>query len=279
VKADGTYAVEPDTGIVLVLVPGGAFDMGAQHASPDEPNFDPAATAIEWTSHAEHPSTLRRRLWPFLLSKYEMTQAQWRRLTGRDPSACTPSSVPLHVRSDAHPVENVTWTECMQVMQQVGLALPTEAQWEYAARAGTRSPWWTGVDRSSLEGAANIADHRAAVEGAEFKSEWSDWPELDDGFALHAQVGSLRPNPFGLHDVCGNVSEWCRDAGATTYDAAAEIKIGTLERIHGDEGLRAHRGGSYMLRAAACRSSARAFNGPTRALPDIGLRPARDLDR
>jgi sulfatase modifying factor 1 len=109
--------------------------------------------------------------------------------------------------------------------------------------------------------------------------EASDWPELDDGYACHAPVGSLRPNAFGLHEMIGNVSEWCRDAGGTSYDLFAEVRMGTHERFLVQEGLRVRRGGSYCDRASACRSSARAFNGPTWRSSATGLRPSRDLER
>jgi formylglycine-generating enzyme required for sulfatase activity len=278
-NTDGSYRIDAATGIVLVLVPGGGLDLGAQSADPRLPNFDPAATPSEWTSGPKGLQLVHWELAPFFLSKYEMTQAQWRRITGRNPSQCQTKWQPQFVHSETHPVELVTWTEALQIARQVGLDLPAEAQWEYAARAGTRTPWWTGVDRSSLAGAANLVDRQASLARIGRKADHEDWPELDDGFALHAPVGSYPANAFGLHDVCGNASEWCRDPGATSYDHSIEWKIDTGERIHLDEGLRAHRGGSFTSPAAGCRSAARAFYGPLGSVWDIGLRPSRALDR
>jgi serine/threonine protein kinase/formylglycine-generating enzyme required for sulfatase activity len=276
-NADGSYVLEPRTGIVLVLVPGGEFEMGAQTVSRDLPNFDPDAQPSEWTSRVKTPSAVHARLAPFFLSKYELTQAQWLRITGTNPSGFTVEKQPTFPTSGINPVENVPWTACMQSMRQVGLALPTEAQWEFAARAGSTSPWWTGVELASLAGAANIADRQARLLKTVSDPGLGDSLEFDDGFAVHAPVGSLRANAFGLHDVIGNVSEWCRDVGATTYDLSAEVHIDTLERIHGDEGLRVHRGGSFATRASEARSSARAVHGPLRSLFDTGLRPSLDL--
>ncbi len=280
VGTDGKYRIEEDTGTVLVLVPGGRFFMGAQKASPSSPNFDPAAVPDEWSTRHGRPEAAKvLSLEPFFLSKYEMTQAQWRRITGENPSVFAPQISPLYIRFETDPVENVSWEQSLSITRQIGLTLPSEAQWEFAARAGTGTPWWTGTERASLEGAANIADRERSFTYGELDAESKDWPELDDGYPLHAPVGSFRPNPFGLHDVYGNVSEWCRDAGVTNYDMIGEAHIDTYERIHMDEGLRVHRGGSFATRASACRSSARAFNGPAKRTESIGLRPSRELDR
>ena len=92
---------------------------------------------------------------PFFLSKYEMTQGQWLGITVQNPSRCPPPTEwgqmirPGDITL-AHPVEHVSWEECSEVLWRLGLVLPTEAQWEYAARAGTETPWWTGADPASF---------------------------------------------------------------------------------------------------------------------------------
>jgi formylglycine-generating enzyme required for sulfatase activity len=135
----------------------------------------------------------------------------------------------------------------------------------------------TGATRESLRGAVNLADRSGRGLFA-VVADSDDWPEFDDGFASHAPVGSLRPNAFGLHDVCGNVAEWCRDAGRTSYNNAMDVHVDTMERWACDDGVRVLRGGSAASRATACRSSARAFSGTTRKTADVGLRPSRELD-
>jgi len=281
VRPDGGYAIDEETGIILVLVPGvPGFVMGAQNADPSLPNFDPAASPDEWSTKRKHPEAVHLgAMDPFFLSKYEMTQAQWKRITGADSAEFHPGAYDRTDISMTHPIENVTWEEALRVARQIGLTLPSEAQWELAARGGTSTPWWTGNDRASLEGAANLADRHRALGMKKHDAESEDWPDLDDGFGVHAPVGSFRPNPFGLYDVCGNVSEWCGDVGDMSYDLIVNTgKIGTSERMYLDEGIRVHRGGSFVSRAAMCRSSARAFNGPTKRLNSIGLRPSREID-
>jgi formylglycine-generating enzyme required for sulfatase activity len=261
----GKLIVGEGTGLVFVLIPGGSFTMGAQKNAPNQPNFDRQAEANE--------SPLRElSLGPFFLSKYEMTQAQWRRLSGGD----TPSVYGPGIRIDnspnimwTNPVEMVTWGDCDRVLRQQGLVLPTEAQWEYACRAGTATPWWTGTERQSLVGAVNLADRSAVIA----KSPWpatKDWPEFEDGFVVHAPVDTLRPNPFGLHHMYGNVSEWCRDWYGG-YEAAAAPGDGLLQ-VAGTDAYQV-RGGSFVDAVAQTRSAGRYCSSGTSQT--VGCRPAR----
>jgi formylglycine-generating enzyme required for sulfatase activity len=149
--------------------------------------------------------------------------------------------------------------------------LPTEAQWEYAARAGTSTAWWTGNDKTAIKEAGNIADQACANRYASAGAE--TW---DDGFASVAPVGRLRPNGFGLHDVIGNVSEWCRDRHA---GYGGPVRPGDGLRITSVLTHPICRGGSFLLDAWKCRSMVRSSEPPNGFAGDIGLRPVRSLTR
>ena len=158
----------------------------------------------------------------------------------------------------------------------MGLTLPSEAQWEYACRAGSDSRWWTGNERETLEQqkAVNLADAAAARTGARW-SGIAEWPEFDDGYAAHAPVGSFAANPFGLHDVHGNVSEWCLDGYSPRFYANSpeENPLAPPE----SSASRVNRGGSFFVGPSFTRSSARKSVPPTNAGVDLGVRPARRI--
>jgi len=265
---DGRLA--PDTGasLVLVLLPGGSFSMGAQR-NPELRNADLRASEIESpVSEVE--------LGPFFLSKYEMTQGQWLRLTGANPSAYASGMGVASDRADLeigldHPVENVDWGTCTLVLSRYGLELPTEAQWEYAARGGTSSPWSTGPSVDSLEGSANLADqHLRAVHDDPTIGAYAAW---DDGWAVHAPAGHYAPNAFGLHDTAGNVMEWCADPPCP-YSVAPAPKDG---RRDCEDARRAIRGGAWDGNASFLRCANRVANAPDFASHNLGLRPARRM--
>ena len=273
---DGKLILTEEMGLVFVLIPGGTFDMGAvkpTDATPlGSPNVDPGAESNEGPVHAV-------TLDPFLLSKYEMTQGQWERFTDDNPSRYGPDDYSSGWNREGepgsllHPVEQVSWIDCDRELGRLDLELPTEAQWEYAVRAGAATVWWTGGEVALLQGTANLFDAWAKKNGA--PAGWGAFEEsLDDGHLAHAPVGRFRPNAFGLHDVAGNVWEWCRD-GYGSYDLP--VKTGNGERRVSAARIRVYRGGGFNSTASDARSAFRNINTPEYRISYLGVRPARGI--
>jgi formylglycine-generating enzyme required for sulfatase activity len=266
-EESGKLMVTGESGIVLVLLPDGAFWMGAQSTSSRRPNYDLQAGTDENPVHEVALS-------PFFLSKFEMTQEQWWRIMQSNPSFFDEHHFAGGAAVPVHPVEQVAWEDCSEALMRLGLVLPTEAQWEYGARAGTSTRWWTGEDEQSLEGAANLADASYARDFLNVVGmKW-----LDDGYAGTAPVGSFRANAFGLHDVAGNVWEWCQDLYSGHYiEVAGETGLRTVEGQDGTRN-RVARGGSFGDTASYSRSAIRNRFTPEFRGFLLGVRPARAVD-
>jgi formylglycine-generating enzyme required for sulfatase activity len=270
--ADGSLAVGEETGIVLVLLPGGTFSMGTQRPDAAHPrgsaNVDPDAQEAEGPVHAI-------TLAPFFLGKHEVTQAQWLRVMGNNPSAY-PSGREIGKRRTTltHPVEQIAWKDASVALARLGLRLPTEAQWEYGARAGTTGVYATGDEKESLRGYTNLADRYCKEHGGPGSWQFELW--LDDGYVVHAPVGSYRPNAFGLHDMAGNVWEFVQDRYGSY---ALPVSAGDGERQAPADAPRVFRGGGFRSNAVHARAGDR-YNlyAPDYRGFDVGVRAARAID-
>ena len=247
----------------FVLVPSGTFRMG----SP----------STEWGSKADeqqHEVTITH---PYFLAKYEVTQAQWAAATGTNPS--------FLYDCPEYPVESITWYEaiafCNLLSRQLGLPpaytirdtlvtwdrdsdgirLPTEAEWECAARAGTTTVFYSGdclgTDQENYLG---YDPQKGCPKG------------LWRGQAI--EVGSLPPNPWELHDILGNVSEWVWD-WHSYHPAEAEVDPSGPD--HGYE--RVIRGGNWHDLGRNCRSACRQKAAPNQLFTHVGLRLARSVPK
>lgn len=260
--ADGRFRVAAETALVFVLIPPGRFHMGAQSGDPAAPGFDPLAVLDE-------APVRELEVRPFFLAKHEMTQGQWLRLTDDNPATQTQGARDGDLVVDFdHPVETVSWSDCVETLRRSGWWLPTEAQWEYACRAGGEGSWQ--CPEAELPAWANLADRRFHATDP----HGSPFLDVDDGRSLHAPVGSYRPNAFGLHDMMGNVAEWCfdqylpYDPERTTAAAAPQV-LWMQERVF--------RGGSFASAASLLRSAARQrYEGTVRTYV-VGVRPMRAL--
>jgi serine/threonine-protein kinase len=263
-RPDGSLEVTDDTGLVFILVPGGSFAMGAQHADANGANFDPEAEVSEGPVQEVV-------LGAYFLSRYELTQAQWQRLCGGDEPSLSRAGRPSGDRyiTGANPVEGVNWLRATEVLGSLGWQLPTEAQWERACRAGTITVWSTGNAASSLQGFANLSD-AAALRA---NMSWPVEAGVDDGYLAHAPVGAFRPNAFGFHDMHGNVFEWCLDP-AGGY-VGRPPRAGDGYRDAPDRGSRVSRGGSFAFPAVSARSAYRYFESAESSDGNLGVRPAR----
>ena len=190
------FGITPETCLVFVLIPGGSFRMGLPEDAKALPGYEKDTMAPSMPAHEV-------ALAPFLMSKYEITQGQWLRLTGSNPSTFYNTKPDPQCR----PVEGVSWKAAGELLGHLDLALPTEAQWEYATRAGTLTNWFFGDDETEMVRMGNVSDrsHARVFPGIVRPGSWND------GHARPAPIGSFEPNPFGLYDVHGNIAEWCRD--------------------------------------------------------------------
>lgn len=272
-EAVNAWILSEETGLVFVLIPGGRFWMGTQKDDPAGRNYDPQAGSRENPVHEID-------LDAFLISKYEMTQSQWQRFTGTNPSTYDsswtrkgepPADEPIHVNKPWNPVEQVSWTESQEVLGRLGLVLPTEAQWEYAARAGTGTPWWTGDEKESIgdHRAGNLADGWSKAKGGPASLQYEEW---EDHRMVHAPVGEFLPNGFGLHDTIGNVWEWCRDRFGKFDEEAA--RGNGLRKVTGGARVRMFRGGAFHDPASSARSANRLGLAPELRSDFLGVRPA-----
>jgi len=234
-----SIVVEKQTGMRLVLIPAGEFQMGS-------PNSESERESDE----TQHRRVIRKA---FYLGETEVTQAQWQQVMGSNPS---------NFQGPENPVEQVSWNDCQEFVQKlnargVGFRLPSEAEWEYACRAGTKTPFSFGgnITPAQVNYAGNYPYNGAAKGQYRQKT---------------VPVRILPANAFGLHEMHGNVFEWCED----TF--AAYPGTGTEEPTRG-EGSRVLRGGSWGDRARNCRSANRGDYDPANRDVVIGFRLSRTL--
>ncbi len=208
-----TIALPGGVEMELVWCPPGRFTMGSPAG---EGFFQKGKESGRWDDERQHEVILTEGFW---MAKTEVTQKQWKSVMDDNPS---------YHKGDALPVENVSWDDCVEFCRRVGLALPTEAQWEYACRAGT-------------EGAYAEAGGLDAL----------GWYAGNSGGKTHP-VGRKRPNAWGLHDMHGNVWEWCADWYGDYPEGVVTNPTGVASGKN-----RVLRGGSFWSSPRNCRSANR----------------------
>lgn len=221
------------TGITFRLIPKGSFTMGSPKSEAQR-NLDEGQFNVNLDA--------------YYMGKFEITQGQWERVMGYNPSYSKLSG------KDA-PVEKVNWQDCQKFIDKLenleglekgSLSLPTEAQWEYACRAGTQTPFCYGetldFSQASFDGEHPYGDD---VEEGEYREQT-------------LTVGSFKPNAFGLYDMHGNVSEWCLD----WYGSYPKSEVSNPSGAETGRG-RVHRGGHRASHAKSCRSALRSSHSPS----------------
>jgi formylglycine-generating enzyme required for sulfatase activity len=254
----GTVRLNPQEGISYSWIPAGAFDMGCvANESACQPNEKPV-----------HRVTLTRGFW---MGRTEVTVAAWKRFAAASGRGM-PEAPPFNREwaLDSQPVVNVTWGDAAAYCKWAGGRLPTEAEWERAARGARgqgRYPWGNQpTPEIAGRKLANIADESAAKK----EPALSILRGYDDTFAESAPVGSFEAGPWGLYDMAGNVWEWTAD----WYDGYGVAQTDPKGPVWGVS--RASRGGSWYRGLAFARSSARFGVMPDEGGVDQGLRCVRD---
>ena len=200
----------------FVPIPGGSFDMGDL-----------------WGNGSIHERPVHRvTIRPFLMGKYPVTQAQWKKIISNNPSVFV---------GDDRPVDSISWDDCREFIRRLNQVskcnyrLPSEAQWEYAARSGGKRHKWSGTDDEIA-----LGEYAWHCENSNEESQ---------------PVGQKLPNDLGLYDMSGNLWEWCQDLWHDTYHDAPND--GSAWEKDGKAGKRVLRGGSWFSVPTGIRAAFR----------------------
>lgn len=225
----GEEWVDPRTGIAFVGIPAGEFEMGSAKG------------------HSDERPVHRVRVSAFGLGKYAVTNAEYQRFLEANPAAQPPKYWnDSQFNEPQQPVVGVSWPEAAAFAKWAGGRLPTEAEWEYACRAGTQTEYYFSDDEKLL------GDHA--------------WYAKNSGGKTHA-VGQKKPNKWGLYDMHGNVWEWCQDRFRKYWSEPATDPTGPETGA-----ARVLRGGSWLYNAESCRAAVRGSDDPGYRLSYRGLR-------
>lgn len=223
-------------GVELVLIPSGSFRMGGDKK-------------LEQAEDHEIPRHLVKISKAFFMGKYEVTQAQWSEMMNNNPS---------EFKDDIRPVERVSWNDVQVFIQKLNTQektskyrLPTEAEWEYAARAGSEKSY-------GFRGDANVLSQYA-------------WFRKNSEGETHP-VGQLKPNAWGLYDMHGNIHEWCQD----WFDRKYYSQSPSNDPSGPSPGLaKVLRGGDWGSEGWYCRCASRSLSSPDRRSSRLGFRLIR----
>ena len=299
----GTNQITNSIGMKLTLVPSGEFKMGSAESAEGTAaffnKFEGTVVLKAYNFEAEHPQHRVRITKAFYLGTYHVTRGQFRKFVedsgyktdaekGDNPGAFgwDPEKKEFGFnkeyswrnagfqQTDEHPVVCISWNDavafCQWLSRKEGKTyqLPTEAQWEYACRAGTKTRYYCGDDPESLANVGNVAD-------AALKAKSPGWPytlKSSDGYAFTSPIGQFQPNAFGLYDMHGNAWEWCLDRFGEEYYAKSPVDA----PMGPDTGsLRVLRGGSWGFPALNARSAFRIGYSPGFGAFGAGFRVAR----
>jgi formylglycine-generating enzyme required for sulfatase activity len=235
-------------GINFIWIPPGSFYMGTAKSPSELVQMYEGSASLYSPEYPRHLVTITRGFW---MSQTEITQKQWVDIMGYNPS---------YHKGDNLPVENLSWNDCQKFIEKINklgagtYRLPTEAEWEYACRAGSSSEFCFGDNPQDLD---NYGWHV-------FNSNYQTQP-----------VKQKQPNAWGLYDMHGNVWEWCQD----WYDAEYYKNSPQYDPTGPATGeYKVLRGGTCLRSPARCRSAFRSWNAPDLTMPDQGFRICRISD-
>lgn len=235
-------------GITFVWIPSGSFYMGTTKSSSELAEIYGGSPSLYSSEYPQHWVTISKGFW---MSQTEITQKQWTDIMGYNPS---------NNKGDMLPVENLSWEDCQKFIENINklgggtFRLPTEAEWEYACRAGSDYEFCFGDDAKELDNYG--------------------WHIYNSGYQTHP-VKQKRPNTWGVYDMHGNVWEWCQD----WYDSEYYQYSPVFDPAGPAEGrYKVLRGGTCLRTSARCRSAFRSWNAPDLTMPDQGFRICRISD-
>jgi formylglycine-generating enzyme len=300
----GTNQITNSIAMKLTLIPSGEFMMGSAESAEDTAAFinkrcpDEVLSATSFID--EHPQHRVRITRPFYLGTYHVTRSQFRQFVkdsgyktdaekGEKPGAEGWDADKNDFedgtkyswrnagfqQTDDHPVVNVSWNDSLAFCRWLSrkeaklYRLPTEAEWEYACRAGTTTRYFSGDDPETLAKFGNVAD-------ATLKAKFPDCKDVikaSDGYVFTSPVGSFKPNAFGLYDMNGNAWQWCADRYEEKYYVISAEDDPTGPDSD-DARARVLRGGCWYDGATATRSAVRFWFTPGRRSCYWGFRVA-----